>query len=151
MISSRVQTHSRKVAVPLAIKSAALPSHTSVPWDRPLMRSNSATVVGFVSFSMFIANSVPNSGIPNTPKSNGKSGSLISNASQLRNKDNVPGSSSGTSTGSIPVNSYSLRITVGLSCPNTSSFTNRSCRELKSKCVVMVSLSTLSAGLCNGV
>ncbi len=41
MISSRVQMHSGKVVTPSAMRSWALLFHTSVPWDRPLMRSRS--------------------------------------------------------------------------------------------------------------
>ncbi len=53
MMSSRQQTHAaQRRRTRLAISSCALPSHTSVPWDRPEMRSSSSIVVGCVSSSI---------------------------------------------------------------------------------------------------
>ena len=67
MISSRQQMQSFSCAVPAAIRSAALPSHTSVPCDRPEMRTSSSIVLGCVSSSMPRTNLVPNSGMPYVP------------------------------------------------------------------------------------
>ena len=42
----------------------ALPSHTSVPWERPDIRTSSSKLVGWISSSICLTNLVPNSGIP---------------------------------------------------------------------------------------
>ncbi len=67
MISSRVQIQVEIVAVPFSIKVWALPSHTSVPWDKPEIRIRSVNSCGFASRSIPMAKSVPNSGIPSVP------------------------------------------------------------------------------------
>ena len=67
MISSRVQIAVEIVALPLRISSWALFSHTSVPCDSPEIRIRSEIVFGFVSTTIWITKSVPNSGIPRHP------------------------------------------------------------------------------------
>ena len=47
IISSRVQIAVEMVALPLLIRSCALFSHTSVPWDNPEIRIESESVCGF--------------------------------------------------------------------------------------------------------
>ena len=51
-MSSRQPTVSRTVAVPLTIRSRALPSHTSVPWEKPDRRTRVLKSLGWVSTSM---------------------------------------------------------------------------------------------------
>ena len=97
MMSSRQQTHSLNFAVPFAISSCALPSHTSVPWDRPEMRSSSSIVVGFVSSSIPRTNDVPNSGTPNVPVRQPISSGVTPSALGDENRLRTSGSSSGTS------------------------------------------------------
>ena len=46
---SRVPITSEMVQVPALIRSWALPSHTSVPWDRPEICSRSEKLVGWDS------------------------------------------------------------------------------------------------------
>ena len=67
MMSSRVQKHWANLAVPELMMSCALPSHTSVPWDRPEIRISSSMVEGFVSINMPCTKPVPNSGMPSVP------------------------------------------------------------------------------------
>jgi len=67
IISSLVQIQVEMVAVPSSIRVCALPSHTSVPCDNPAIRMRSENSFGFVSRSMPMAKSVPNSGIPKAP------------------------------------------------------------------------------------
>ena len=67
MISSRVQIAVEIVALPSSIRVCAFPSHTSVPWDSPAIRTRSEKYFGFVSINICIAKSVPNSGIPRHP------------------------------------------------------------------------------------
>ena len=49
-------------------ESWAFPSHTSVPWDRPEIRTRSENDLGLASITICIAKSVPNSGIPKAPQ-----------------------------------------------------------------------------------
>ena len=63
----KVQIQVEMVAVPSSISVCALPSHTSVPCDNPAIRMRSENSFGFVSRSMPMAKSVPNSGIPKAP------------------------------------------------------------------------------------
>ena len=57
MMSSRVQKHWASLAVPELMMSCALPSHTSVPWDRPEIRISSSMVEGLVSIQHAAARS----------------------------------------------------------------------------------------------
>ena len=155
MMSSRVQKHSRS-GMPCRTRSWALPSHTSVPWDRPDMRMSSSMVEGLVSLSMPRTKDVPNSGTPSVPVSATPSCSAVKpSASGEVNSDsifeNTSGSCSGTSCGAMPVMSCSFLSIVGSSWPSTSSFTSTSCIELKSKWVVMVEVVMSSAGCWIGV
>ena len=52
MISSRQPTVSKTLAVPLTISSRALPSHTSVPWEKPESRTKVLKSLGWVSISI---------------------------------------------------------------------------------------------------
>lgn len=67
MISSRQPTVSRTLAVPLTIRSFALPSHTSVPWEKPERRSSVLKSLGCVSTSIWRVKRVLNSGIATAP------------------------------------------------------------------------------------
>ena len=67
MMSSRQPTVSRTVAVPLTIRSRALPSHTSVPWEKPDRRTSVLKLVGWVSTSIWRVKRVLNSGIATAP------------------------------------------------------------------------------------
>ena len=123
IISSLVQIAVESVAFPLWISDCAFPSHTSVPWDSPDMRTSSDIEVGLVSSSIPITNFVPNSGIPKDPTSIPPfcSGVMPSAFVELKRLMTV-GSSSGISTGLRPVRSCSILIMVGSSCPRISSF-----------------------------
>ena len=123
MISSRVQMAVEMVAVPLMIRSLALPSHTSVPWESPEMRTRSEKALGWASITICMAKSVPNSGIPRIPSFVPPIWSGVTpKASVFWNRDMTSAPSSGMVSGSTPVRSCSIRIMVGSSCPRISSF-----------------------------
>ena len=124
MISSRQQIAVWIVACPLNIRSFALPSHTSVPWASPAIRTKSEKYLGFASISICIAKSVPNSGIPSAPSwQPPKSSGVTPRAEVFWKRDMTSLESRGISvTGSSPVKSCSIRIMVGSSCPRMSSF-----------------------------
>ena len=67
MIESRVPMSSEIVQVLFAISSCALPSHTSVPCERPEICKKSENSFGFASSSMPIVKPVPISGMPSEP------------------------------------------------------------------------------------
>ena len=91
IISSRVQIAVEMVALPLLIRSCALFSHTSVPWDNPEIRIRSESVCGFVSTTIWITKSVPNSGIPRHPTGHPPiSSGVIPSADVSWNKDITP-------------------------------------------------------------
>ena len=132
MMSSRVQKHWASLAVPELMMSCALPSHTSVPCERPEMRMSSSMVVGRVSMSMPRTKLVPNSGMPSVPVSHMICSWVTPSASGLENRLMTFRSSSGISRKLTPVSSSSRCIMVGSSCPRQSSLTRMSCMELKS-------------------
>ena len=110
---------------------------------------------GFVSANMPRTKRVPNSGTPSVPVPTPKSSAVMPNAAGDVNSERIfpkiSGSFKGTSCGLIPVKSCKRRSMVGSSCPSTSNFTSTSCIELKSKCVVIVSVFISSAGCCTAV
>ena len=55
------------VAVFDKMRSRALPSHTSVPWEKPERRMRVSNFVGCVSCSMPLVKPVPNSGMATEP------------------------------------------------------------------------------------
>ena len=123
MMSSRVQIAVEMVALPSSIRVCAFPSHTSVPWDRPEMRTRSEKLCGLVSTSIWITKSVPNSGIPSEPSGHPPSCSGVTpSASVLTKSDMTSLLSSGMSCALMSVKSSSIRIIVGSSCPRISSF-----------------------------
>ena len=123
MISSRVQIAVEIVAFPSWISVCALPSHTSVPCDRPEIRTRSEKYFGCASMTICIAKSVPNSGIPRHPSLHPPiSSDVMPSADVFWKSDITSLSSSGMVVGSIPVRSWSIRIIVGSSCPRMSSF-----------------------------
>ena len=67
MISSRQPMASLTEAVLDRIRSLALPSHTSVPWEKPERRMRVSNFVGCVSCSMPLVKPVPNSGMATEP------------------------------------------------------------------------------------
>ena len=67
MMSSRQPMASVTEAVPDKIKSLALPSHTSVPWEKPDRRRRVSKFLGWVSMSIPRVKPVPNSGMPQEP------------------------------------------------------------------------------------
>ena len=67
MISSRQPMVESTVAVLEVIRSLALPSHTSVPWEKPDRRTSVSNLVGMVSISIPRVNRVLNSGIATAP------------------------------------------------------------------------------------
>ena len=122
MISSRQPTVSKTLAVPPTIKSRALPSHTSVPWEKPDNRTRVLKSWGMVSISIPRVNRVLNSGIATAPV-----GPSISSFSKPSTLDEVKilmvsGSSKGMARAFTPVRSSSILIMVGSSCPSISSF-----------------------------
>ena len=66
-MSSRQPTVSRTVAVLLTISSRALPSHTSVPWEKPERRTRVLKSLGWVSISICRVKRVLNSGMATAP------------------------------------------------------------------------------------
>ena len=149
MMSSRVQMHSLS-GTPAWTRSCVLPTHTSVPWERPEMRISSSMVLGRVSTSMPRTKRVPNSGMPSVPVGTPSSSAVSPSASGVENREsmflNTSGSLSGTLRGGMPVRSCRRRSMVGSSWPSTSSFTSTSCMDPKSKWVVTVSEVMSSAG-----
>ena len=127
MISSRVQMVSFNSAIPCWTMVCALFSHTSVPWDRPEIRTSSAKVVGLVSSSIWRTNFVPNSGTPKVPTLELISSSVTPKALVFKNRLMVASSPKGMVLGSKPVKSCSMRSMVGSSCPRMSSFKRVSC------------------------
>ena len=67
MMSSRQPTVESTVAVPETIRSRALPSHTSVPWEKPDRRMRVLNRSGWVSISICRVNLVLNSGTATAP------------------------------------------------------------------------------------
>ena len=67
MMSSRQPMVESTVAVLEVIRSLALPSHTSVPWEKPERRTRVSNLVGRVSMSMPRVKRVLNSGIATAP------------------------------------------------------------------------------------
>ena len=97
------------------IRSRALPSHTSVPCEKPERRMSVSNFVGCVSWSMPRVKPVPNSGMAQEP-----TGPRIGSSSKPRTllevkMDIVSLSSSGIFCASTPVRSSSMRIMVGSS------------------------------------
>ena len=122
MISSLQHTASLILVItPVSIKSLALPSHTSVPWERPDIHNKSENVFGSVSTSIPLTNFVPNSGIPKVPTFEFICSGVTPRAVVDENKDIVSLSSNGIVCGFIPVISWSILITVGSSWPSISS------------------------------
>ena len=107
------------------IKSWALPSHTSVPWDNPAILISSANVVGLVSATSPIVKPVPNSGIPRVPVSHIICSLVTPSGFGDKNIPIVSLSSNGTLVISCPLNSWIILSCVGSECPKISSF-NRS-------------------------
>ncbi len=54
--------------VPLSISVCTFPDHTSVPWERPEIRTSSDTFFGRVSISILMTKFVPSSGTPYVPR-----------------------------------------------------------------------------------
>ena len=133
IMSSRQPTHSDTPPVPLMIISLALPSHTSVPWVKPEIRSSISNWVGCVSSSTPRVNLVLNSGTATAPV--GPNTLSFSNPRTLDevNSDMVSGSSSGISLAFTPVRSSSIRTIVGSSCPSISSLSRLDSMEWYSK------------------
>ena len=150
-MSSRQPTVSRTEAVPLTIRSRALPSHTSVPWEKPDRRTRVLKSLGWVSTSMPRVNRVLNSGMATAPV--GPNSSSFSKPRTLEEVKMlmVSGSSRGMARALTPVRSSSIRIMVGSSWPSMSSFSRLSSMQWYSKWVVMVSASSASAGCCTAV
>ena len=67
MMSSRHPMAWSTVAVLEVMRSLALPSHTSVPWEKPDSRRRVSNRVGMVSMSMPRVNRVLNSGMATAP------------------------------------------------------------------------------------
>ena len=80
MMLSRVPMTSEMVQVPARISSCALPSHTSVPWDRPEICSRSAKVFGLQSSSICRTKFVPISGSDSVPVSQSMSSGVTPSA-----------------------------------------------------------------------
>ena len=99
-----------------------MPSHTSVPWDKPDILINSAKVLGFVSTSIPIVKGVPNSGTPRVPVSFIICSLVTPNGSGERNIPIVSLSSKGTVVTSIPDISWIIRSCVGSVWPKISNF-----------------------------
>ena len=101
---SRVPITSEMVQVPALIKSWALPSHTSVPWDRPEICSKSENLVGWDSSSMPRTKLVPSSGRERVPVlMPPKSSSVTPKAAGELNSDMTSGSLMETSITEMPV------------------------------------------------
>ena len=115
MMSSRHPTVSVTEAVPLTIRSRALPIHTSVPWEKPDRRTRVLKSLGWVSTSIWRVNLVLNSGIATAPV--GPKISLFSKpkARLVVNRLMVSGSSKGICRGFTPVRSSSMRTMEGSS------------------------------------
>ena len=67
MMSSRQPMAWSTVAVLEVIRSLALPSHTSVPWEKPDRRRSVSNRVGMVSISIPRVKRVLNSGMATAP------------------------------------------------------------------------------------
>ena len=152
MISSRQQIAVEITASPFSINVWAFPSHTSVPWDKPEIRTRSEKLCGCVSWSIWITKSVPNSGTPSDPSGVPSiSSGVIPNVSVPWNNPITPLSSIGIVCASIPVISSILRIIDGSSCPRISSFNRFWSMEWYSKWVVMIGVFISFAGCCTAV
>ena len=90
------------VAMPPRIRSWALPFQTSVPCERPDMRTSSAMVFGRVSRSIPRTKLVPNSGMPNVPTGVPMSCSRTLSADRPAKMLSVALSFSGTAVTSVP-------------------------------------------------
>ena len=111
------------------------------------MRMSSAMVEGFVSSSIWRTNRVPNSGMPSVPVLTPRIWlGARSSGSGEEKRPRTFLSLSGRSTAWMPVSRSSMLIMVGSSWPRTSSLTRMSCRDPKSKCVVMMPEPLSSAG-----
>ena len=150
-MSSRQPITVDRSAIPCLIKSCALPSHTSVPWDKPDNWSNSAKVVGWVSSTIPRTKLVPNSGIPSIPVGVPICSCVTPRTSVPEKRAITSWSSIGISLGSIPDKSCNFRIMVGSSWPSTSSFKTFSSISWKLKWVVCHSAVKSSAGYWTGV
>ena len=151
MILSRVPITLEIVQVLLRISSCALPSQTSVPCESPEIWSRSENCLGWDSISIPRTKFVPISGSASVPVLHSISCSVTPSASGDVNRLITAGSLIGISFTLIPVISSKYLYMVGTSCPSSSSFRMVSCREWKSKCVVVISELGSSAGRCTAV
>ena len=151
MISSRHPITFLSVHLPSLIRSAALFNQTSVPCDKPEIRTNSSKVVGLVNSRIPRTKGVPNSGIPAAPVF---SVFLLVSICRLSTEEKifiVSGSFIGIVFGSIPEIRSNSFIAVGSTCPKISNFNRLSWMSWNSKCVVFQSAKGLLAGNCTGV
>ena len=101
---SRVPITSEMVQVPSLISSWALPSHTSVPWDRPEICKRSENLVGRDSSSIPRTKLVPNSGRDKVPVfTPPRSSGVTPKAAGELNRDITSGSLMETSITGMPV------------------------------------------------
>ena len=126
MMSSRQPTVESTVAVPETIRSRALPSHTSVPWEKPDRRMRVLNRSGWVSQSIWRVNLVLNSGTATAPVGPKIGSSSYPRGAELVKMVMVSLSSRGISWALTPVRSSIIRIMVGSSCPSMSSFSRLS-------------------------
>ena len=121
-----------------------------ISWDKPEICNKSEKHFGCASINICTTNEVPISGKESvpvlqkicsgvTPRAFGEVNRLITCSSLVV-----------TSLILIPVKSSRCLYMVGTMCPNSSNFRIVSCKEWKSKWVVILSLSDLSAGCCTG-
>ena len=103
MMLSRVPITVEIVQVPSLMRSCALPSQTSVPWDRPEICSRSEKVFGCESMSICRTNGVPHSGSENVPVCEPMSSGLTPSASVEVNSDMTSGSLIETFMTGMPV------------------------------------------------
>ena len=104
MMESRVPMTSEMVQVLLRIRSWALPSHTSVPWDRPEICSRSENLVGWDSSSMPRTKLVPSSGRLRVPvRTPPRSSSVTPRAAGELKRDMTSGSLMETFITGMPV------------------------------------------------
>ena len=97
-------------------------SHTSVPWEKPEIRTSSEKFLGLVSSSMPRTKGVPYSGSPRAPTvtplfpiTDASCWGVMPSASVELKRESVFLSSKGMDIGSIPVISWSIRMTFGSS------------------------------------
>ena len=125
MMSSRAEMAFLMVHWPLLMRSWALPSQTSVPWEKPDMRTRSEKTSGCVSSIIWRVNGVRNSGMPKVPLVAPSSSGVTPRAVVELKMDMVAASSNGMVFGSRCVRSSSILMTVGSSWPRMSSLTSR--------------------------